>query len=125
MGKRFRASLVAEGDWSLLSGRRGTAEILGSNPDIDALFVGSDLMALGAIAVLRQAGRRVPEDVAVAGFDDSSASTMAEPPLTTMRNPFEESAVEAVKILDGLMSGRSTDPQHVVLPTMLVVRGSA
>jgi DNA-binding LacI/PurR family transcriptional regulator len=123
-GKAFRPDLAAEGDWSLSSGRRGVARILEDQPDIDAVFAGSDLMALGAIAALRQAGRRVPEDVAVAGFDDSAAATMAEPPLTTMRNPFEESAVEAVSILDDMMSGRS-GPRQVVLPTFLVPRGSA
>ena len=64
------------------------------------------------------------EDVAVAGFDDSAAATMAEPPLTTMRNPLEESAVEAVSILDALMTGRS-GPRQVVLPTALVPRQSA
>jgi DNA-binding LacI/PurR family transcriptional regulator len=82
-------------------------------------------MALGAMAALRQAGRRVPEDVAVAGFDDSAAATMAEPPLTTMHNPFEESAVEAVNILDDLMDGRANGPRQVVLPTTFVQRSSA
>ena len=123
-GEAFRASLSAEGDWSILSGRLSVARILEDHPDIDAVFAASDLMALGVIAALRQAGRRVPEDVAVAGFDDSAAATMAEPPLTTMRNPLEESATEAVHILDDLMSGRS-GPRQVILPTALVPRESA
>ncbi len=123
-GEAFRASLAAEGDWSILSGRLGTARILDEHPDIDAVFAASDLMALGVIAALRQAGRRIPEDVAVAGFDDSAAAHMAEPPLTTMHNPLAESAVEAVNILHDLMSGRS-GPRQVVLPTVLVPRESA
>ncbi len=123
-GEAFRDSLAAEGDWSVLSGRLSAARILDQHPDIDAVFAASDLMALGVIAALRQAGRRVPEDVAVAGFDDSAAATMAEPPLTTMRNPLEQSAVEAVSILDALMTGRS-GPRQVVLPTELVPRQSA
>ena len=90
-----------------MSGRLSVARILEDHPDIDAVFAASDLMALGVIAALRQAGRRIPEDVAVAGFDDSAAAAMAEPPLTTMHNPLAESAVEAVNILDDLMSGRS------------------
>ena len=94
-------------------------------PDIDALFAGSDLMALGAMDALRQAGRRIPEDVAVAGFDDSAAALMADPPLTTMRNPFEESAFEAVGILNDLMDGRLTSPRHVLLATAFVARASA
>lgn len=124
VGEAFRASLSAEGDWSILSGRLSAARILDDNPDIDAVFAASDLMALGVIAALRQAGRRVPEDVAVAGFDDSAAATMAEPPLTTVGNPLEESAIEAVHILDDLMSGRS-GPRQVILPTALVLRESA
>jgi DNA-binding LacI/PurR family transcriptional regulator len=123
-GEGPRAGLAAEGDWSILSGRLGAARILEDHPDIDAIFAASDLMALGVIAALRQAGRRIPEDVAVAGFDDSAAATMAEPPLTTMYNPLEESAVEAVHILDDLMSGRS-GARQVVLPTALMPRESA
>jgi len=123
-GGGFQASLAAEGDWSILSGRLSAARILEDNPDIDAIFAASDLMALGVIAALRQAGRRIPEDVAVAGFDDSAAATMAEPPLTTMYNPLEQSAVEAVHILDGLMSGRP-GARQVVLPTALIPRESA
>ncbi len=123
-GEAFRATLAAEGDWSILSGRLGTARILDDHPDIDAVFAASDLMALGVIAALRQAGRRIPEDVAVAGFDDSAAAAMAEPPLTTMHNPLAESAVEAVNILHDLMRGRS-GPRQVVLPTVLVRRDSA
>jgi DNA-binding LacI/PurR family transcriptional regulator len=124
-GAGFQASLAAEGDWSRLSGRLGTSQILDRHPDIDALFAASDLMALGAISALRQAGRRIPEDVAVAGFDDSAAATMAEPQLTTLHNPFEESALEAVRILDDLMEGRASGPQQVVLPTTFVRRSSA
>jgi DNA-binding LacI/PurR family transcriptional regulator len=124
-GESFRASLAAEGDWSLSSGRLGAGRILDRHPDIDAIFAASDRMALGAIAALRQAGRRIPEDVAVTGFDDSAAATMAEPPLTTIHNPFEESAREAVRILDDLMEGRSRAPCHVVLPTAFVRRSSA
>lgn len=124
-GERFDPGLVAEGDWSLQSGRLGTQQVLDRHPDIDALFAGSDLMALGAMDALRQAGRRIPEDVAVAGFDDSAAALMADPPLTTMRNPFEESAFEAVGILNDLMDGRLTSPRHVLLATAFVARASA
>jgi DNA-binding LacI/PurR family transcriptional regulator len=63
--------------------------------------------------------------VAVAGFDDSAAAAMADPPLTTIRNPFHESALEAVRILDDLMEGRSSGPQHVLLATGFVRRSSA
>jgi DNA-binding LacI/PurR family transcriptional regulator len=125
VGLLFRDSFVAEGDWSLESGRVGTQHILARQPDIDALFAASDLMALGALSALREAGRRVPQDVAVAGFDDSVAASLADPPLTTVRHPCEEIALEALRILDDLIEGRSTGPEHVVLPTEFVRRRSA
>ena len=100
-------------------------KILARHGDIDALFAASDLMALGAMAALREAGKRVPEDVAVAGFDDSVAATLADPPLTTVRHPCEDIAMEALRILDDHMEGRSSEPEHVVLPTEFVRRKSA
>ena len=103
----------------------GVQEILARDGTVDALFAASDLMALGAMAALREAGRRIPQDVAVAGFDDSVAANLADPPLTTVRHPCTEIALEALRILDDLMEGRSNGPEHVVLPTELVPRKSA
>jgi DNA-binding LacI/PurR family transcriptional regulator len=125
VGDGFGTGLVAEGDWSLQSGRLGAERILDQHPDIDAIFAASDLMAVGAMDGLRQAGRRIPDDVAVAGFDDSAAATMADPQLTTVHNPFEETALEALRILDDLMEGRASGPQHAVLSTAFVRRSSA
>jgi DNA-binding LacI/PurR family transcriptional regulator len=121
----YRESLVAEGDWSLQSGRTRTEELLARHPDVDALFAASDLMALGAMGALRQAGLKVPEDVAVAGFDDSEVALTAEPPLTTVHHPLEEIAMEALRILDDLIEGRVTKPRHVLFPTTFVARASA
>ena len=75
--------------------------------------------------MLKESGRRIPDDVAVVGFDDSAAAVQAEPPLTTIHQPFEESAAEAVRILNELIAGVSSGPQHVLMPTRLVRRGSA
>ena len=61
------------------------ARLLDRVPDLDAVFVASDLMALGALAELRRRGRQVPDDVAVVGFDDIAMAALAEPPLTTLR----------------------------------------
>ena len=85
------------------------------SPGLRGLFVASDLMAVGAIGALREAGRRVPEDVAVVGFDNSAAATMVEPALTTMRNPIEQTALEALRILDDQIAGRRRRPVHVLL----------
>jgi DNA-binding LacI/PurR family transcriptional regulator len=125
LGDAYSRSLVAEGDWSARSGLLAARKLLSRAPDLDGLFVHSDLMALQALTVLREAGRRVPEDVAVVGFDDSVAATMADPPLTTVHQPLERSAVESVRVLNELISGATSVPQHVVLATRLVRRRSA
>jgi DNA-binding LacI/PurR family transcriptional regulator len=63
--------------------------------------------------------------VAVVGFDDSAAATMVEPALTTMRNPIEQTALEALQLLDGQIAGRIRTPVHVLLGSELVERESA
>jgi len=125
IGNQFHPSLVTTGDWSLRSGRDGTRQLLGRHPGLRGLFVASDLMAVGAIGALRESGRRVPEDVAVVGFDNSAAATMVEPALTTMRNPIEQTALEALQILDDQIAGRIHQPVHVLLSSELVERSSA
>jgi DNA-binding LacI/PurR family transcriptional regulator len=125
VGRKASSRLVAHGDWSYATGSESTESLLGRGVKFDAIFAANDLMAAGAITVLRRAGLRVPEDVAVAGYDDSPAARFTDPPLTTVRNPFQEFAVEAVRILDDLISGRASKPTHAILPTELVVRASA
>ena len=125
LGDRFRPDLVVSGDWSLQSGREGTELLLRRHPGLRGLFVASDLMAVGAIGALRAAGRRVPEDVAVVGFDDSAAATMVDPALTTMRNPIEQTALEALRILDERIAGDAGAPVRLVLSSELVKRSSA
>lgn len=115
--------LVATGDYTQASGDAAMGKLLAQAPDLDAVFVGSDLMATGALAALRRAGRRVPEDVAVGGFDDSSVASTAQPPLTTIRHPLTRISSEMVRLLLELMAGQP--PAAVLLPTQLVVRESA
>ncbi|MGH3280817.1 MAG: LacI family DNA-binding transcriptional regulator, partial [Trebonia sp.] len=124
LGDQFRPDLVATGDWSLSSGHHGTGQLLARDPGLRGLFVASDLMAAGAIGALREAGRRVPDDVSVVGFDDSAAATMVEPALTTMRNPIEQTALEALRILDDQIAGRVRRPVHLLLGSELIERGS-
>ncbi|GLX01459.1 LacI family DNA-binding transcriptional regulator [Microtetraspora sp. NBRC 16547] len=118
-----RRSIVAVGDFTRESGAVAMRQLLRDDPDLDAVFVANDLMAVGALQSLRQAGRRVPDDVAVVGFDDIEAAKFTEPPLTTIRHPFTEQAAAMVKLLLGLFEGGPADP--VILPTELVVRESA
>jgi DNA-binding LacI/PurR family transcriptional regulator len=117
--------LVTGGDWSPASGRAAALRLLAADPQIDGLFVASDLMAREAMAVLKESGRRIPEDVAVVGFDDSAAAVQADPPLTTIHQSFEQSAAEAVRILSELIAAPGSGPQHVLMPTRLIRRKSA
>ena len=123
IGGSFDESLVDEGDYSQNSGERAMTKLLERRPDLDAVFVASDVMAIGALNALRRAGRRVPEDVAIGGFDDSSAAVAARPALTTIRQPYHRISSEMVRLLLGAISG--DEPSAVVLPTELVRRGSA
>ncbi|KAB1988904.1 LacI family DNA-binding transcriptional regulator [Streptomyces triticiradicis] len=115
--------LVTSGDYSRASGEAGAERLLDRAPDMDAVFVASDLMAQGVLTALRKAGRRVPEDVAVGGFDDSPAATAATPALTTIRQPWDRISSEMVRVLLAQIGGE--DPAAVILPTELVRRESA
>ncbi|KDA04674.1 LacI family transcriptional regulator [Microbacterium sp. CH12i] len=113
----------AEGDYSEESGAEAAERILAVGTP-DAIFVGSDLMARGALRVLRAAGLSVPEDVAVMGFDDSAVAASSVPPMTTMRQPMVAQGETMANVLLDRLSGGS--PDHVtILPTELVVRRSA
>ncbi|GAA3463107.1 LacI family DNA-binding transcriptional regulator [Saccharothrix longispora] len=115
-------ALVAHGDYTRSGGEAAMAELLVAAPDLDAVFVASDLMAAGALTVLQDAGRRVPEDVAVGGFDDSAIATSTRPTLTTVRQPFDRITREMVRLLLDQMNGEP--PAAAILPTELVVRDS-
>ncbi|MFF7212239.1 LacI family DNA-binding transcriptional regulator [Streptomyces sp. NPDC008238] len=115
-------TLVAEGDYSRASGEAAMTALLGRSPGLDAVFVASDLMAQGALAALERAGRRVPEDVAVGGFDDSPAALATLPPLTTIRQPWDRISAEMVRLLLARIAG--DEPSGVILPTELVRRES-
>ena len=118
------ADLVAYGDFTLMSGARAMAELLDGGAEFDAIFVASDLMANGAISVLRERGIRVPDQIAVVGFDDSSAATTGSVPLTTVHQPSREMGTEMASMLLDLLQGRKTDVQRI-LPTRMVIRESA
>ena len=122
VGEAFDESMVEEGDYAQDSGERAMTKLLDRHPDLDAVFVASDVMALGALNALRGAGRRVPEDVAIGGFDDSSAALAARPALTTIRQPFQRISGEMVRLLLAAISGE--EPSAVILPTELVRAGA-
>ena len=126
-GRLADRTLVAEADFTRAGGQAATAALLARRPDLDGLFAASDLMALGALDALRSAGRRVPDDVAVVGFDDSELARTADPPLTTVRQPIEQLGAEMARLLlaqlDGGRSPAAAEPP-VVLRTELVIRAS-
>ena len=99
--------------------------MLDRRPDLDAVFVASDLMAMGVLRGLRRAGRRVPDDVAVIGFDDSPAARHTDPPLTTVRQPVEEMGARTAHELIALINDPGAEPRSIVLPTELILRESA
>lgn len=116
--------LVELGDFTEESGRSAMRLLLERAPDLDAVFAASDLMAAGALEELRRHRRRVPDDVAVVGFEDSVLARHTNPPLTTVRQPVEELGRTMARILtDVTLHG--AERQQVTLPTELVVRESA
>lgn len=116
--------LVAYGDYTVATGASAMRELLDRAPNLDGVFVASDLMATGAISVLRERGMRVPDDVAVVGFDDSSAATSGEIGITTVHQPSREMGAEMARMLLALLRGEPTERQRV-MPTRMVVRDSA
>ncbi|NKE57408.1 LacI family transcriptional regulator [Lentzea sp. PSKA42] len=122
---RLSADLVAEADFTPESGARAMTELLGRAPDLDAVFVAADIMALGVLQVLHASGRRIPEDVAVVGFDDSLLASTATPPLTTVRQDVEQLGRTMTWRLLGELAGEDGLPPSLLLPTSLVRRASA
>jgi DNA-binding LacI/PurR family transcriptional regulator len=116
-------ALVETGNFSTDSGRVAMQALLARVPDLDAVFAANDLMAIGAQQVLREAGRDVPGDVAVVGFDDIDAAAHAAPPLTTVAQDIDAMGRRLAELLLLQLAG-DTPPQREVLPTALVIRSS-
>jgi LacI family transcriptional regulator len=122
-GVPFNPELVLEGDFSEEEGYSLTKLILPRSPD--AIFAASDAMALGALRALREAGLRVPEDVAVIGFDDLPFAATADPPLTTIRQPIQRTGAMAAQTLIDIIEHPGEAPvRRILLPTELVIRKS-
>lgn len=124
-GRELDPSLEAEGDFTQESGARAMRSLLERHPDLDAVFVASDLMAAGALQVLYAAERRVPDDVGIVGFDDSPIALMTQPPLSTVRQSIEEMGREMVRLLLEGMDERDRVRRQVILATDLIVRESS
>jgi LacI family transcriptional regulator len=115
-------ALTTEGDFTEAGGYRAMQRLLPARPD--AVFVASDIMAIGAIRAAREGGLRVPEDVAFVGFDDLPFATLADIQLTTVHQPVEGFGAKGVELLLDLIEHGTDPPRHVILGTELVVRDS-
>ena len=114
---QFDALTTEEEGWTAAKG------LLDSGAQFDAIFAASDLIAIGAMRALAEAGRRVPQDVAVVGFDDIPAASLTTPPLTTVMQDIRGAGQALVETLLAQIEGRDLPPRK--LPGKLVVRGSS
>jgi LacI family transcriptional regulator len=117
------SALISFGDFTEEGGYAAMQQLLSALPD--AVFVASDAMAVGALRALRDAGKRVPEDIAIAGFDDIPIAARTDPPLTTVRQPIPRMGAVAAETLIDMISNPDPLPRRVILPTELVIRASS
>jgi LacI family transcriptional regulator len=119
-------NLVAPvGNFTEVGGYQSMKHLLSQDQNIDAVFCASDYMAYGAIRAIREAGLRIPEDIAVAGFDDMPGTESHHPPLTTVRQPIGQLGIKAAEILIGILEGDTSQPYQELLPVEVVIRESA
>jgi DNA-binding LacI/PurR family transcriptional regulator len=122
-------SLIFEGDWDPLSGDVGLHTLIEQNPNLDALFISNDQMALGALQATRRLGLRVPEDLGIVGFDDIPEAEFFFPPLTTIRQNMFKLGAQAVEQISSLIqaqaSGKALDFNISWLKPRLIVRDSS
>jgi DNA-binding LacI/PurR family transcriptional regulator len=117
--------MIAYGDFGIVSGEHAMYRLVDHRPNLDAVFVASDLMAAGALRALRRLGRRVPDDVAVIGFDDSPLSQHTDPRLSTVRQPVDAMAAQMASELLAIIANPGSEPIHIILDTELILRDSA
>ncbi len=123
-GIELQPGLEIAGDYSQDTAAKATQRLLETRPDIDALFAASDSMAAAAVRVLQDAGRRIPEDVAVIGFDDTPIARTTRPTLSTVRQPIEAMGREMARLLLQRIDDPAEAPSHVIFSTELVLRES-
>ncbi|MEV4536944.1 LacI family DNA-binding transcriptional regulator [Asanoa sp. NPDC049518] len=112
----------AEGGFCLEAGVTGTKELLAAHPDLDGIFAACDLTAMGVLQALNESGRRVPDDVALVGFDDSFLASVATPAMTSVRQPVEHMAAMATR---ALLAGETGPNWQHIEPAPLQIRRSS
>ena len=121
----MRGDAVEYGDFTARGGAAAMARLLHDHPDVDAVFVASDLMASGALSHLASRGVRVPEDIAVFGFDDSGVAETTDPPLSTVAQPVGEMAKRAGMMLRALLADEVVSEDPALFHARLALRESA
>jgi len=121
-GQELTEALIKEGDFTEAGGYYAMQQLLTAQPD--SVFAASDIMAIGAIRAARDAGLRVPEDIAIVGFDDLPIATLSDIQLTTIRQPVVSFGAKAVEILIDLIENGIHPPRHIIMDTELVIRDS-
>jgi LacI family transcriptional regulator len=111
---------VVSGTWSAASGQRGLNELLEQRPDVDAVFIGNDQMALGAFQAARERSLRVPDDLAIVGYDDVPEAAYFQPPLTTVSQPLFDVGCTSVKELHRLIEEGGREETEVQTKTILL-----
>lgn len=122
-GLELDEALVNVSDFSEAGGYQAMQALLDQQPD--AVFAQSDAIALGAVRAIRDRGLRVPDDIAVVGFDDMPLAANADPPLTTIRQPINRTGMLAVDTLIDIVRTTPEPARHIVLPVELVIRASS
>jgi DNA-binding LacI/PurR family transcriptional regulator len=122
-GVKVNKNLIAYGNYSYESAKILMLRLLASNPDIDGVFAANDVMALAAINAIEERGKRVPDDIAVVGFDDTMLSQASRPSLTTVKQDIPGLGAAAAESMMQLLSGQKPDSR--ILSTELIIRESA
>jgi LacI family transcriptional regulator len=121
-GQNIDKSLIVEGDFTEEGGYYAMQQLLPARPD--AVFAASDMMAVGAMRAIREAGHCIPDDIALVGFDDISIAERTDPPLTTIRQPIFQFGFNSVEILIDLIENGIKPARRVIMTTELVIRDS-
>jgi LacI family transcriptional regulator len=118
-------SLIVTGDFHPESGQEAAYKLLAMKDPPTAIFACNDLMAIGVMRACIELGMRIPQDLAVVGYDDIELASYSTPPLTTIQQPKKEMGITALKYLLGRIQAEQSPPQRASLPVSLIVRGSS
>lgn len=124
-GISWNKKLTGRGNNEIDGGYKAMKNLLKVSPRPTAVFANNDAMAIGAMKAIKEKGLKIPEDISVAGFDDISWASNSEPPLTTIRFERKKMASLAVRKLTEMIAGKNGNPEKIIVPTTIVVRGSS